>query len=241
MKSQKPDRPSLELDDYSGPFQPDLHLSDFSREGLMKLVEVGGSIYGTVNRLWYREVAKRLGAEVADEIHHQVWFGEGGAGDHENELISSLMGFAEEDAETTAMKVWQCLPAMSTRMTLRFEPAGEGGWEMRTPQCDVPETGEREGPEVMAYMCDKICGHLELFGFRHGAARWNEKIRIDPVKLPPRASPDEPHCRWKIRMGKERVDYAAAPGDYVHEHGLERDTDAEIVNHEAGKYSKKVR
>ena len=61
MRKEKPDRPSLELDDYSGPFVPDLHLSDFSKEGLMKLVEVGGSIYGDVNRQWYKAVAKRFG------------------------------------------------------------------------------------------------------------------------------------------------------------------------------------
>ena len=239
MRKDTPDRPSLELDDYSGPFVPDLHLSDFSKEGLMKLVEVGGSIYGNVNRQWYRAVAKRFGPEVADAMHHEVWFGEGGAGDHENEVIPRLMGFQHEDAETTPMKVWQCLPAMNTRMTLVFERTGEQEWEMHTPRCDVPETGEREGPEVMAYMCDKICGHLELFGFRHGAARWNEKIRIDPLKLPPRARPDEPHCRWRIAMTGERVDYAADPGAYVEEHGLQREHDAEIVNHEAGKYRKK--
>ena len=40
-------------------------------------------------------------------------------------------------------------------------------------------------------------------------------------------------------MTEERVDYAADPGDYVSEHGLQRDTDAEIVNHEAGKYSQR--
>lgn len=241
MRTRKPARPSLELDDYSGPFQPDLHVSDFSKEGLMKLVEVGGSIYGAVNRQWYKAAIARFGQEVADEMHHEVWFDEGGAGDHENHVISKLMGFADEDAETTAMKVWQCLPAMSTRMTLEFEQKDDREWEMRTPQCDIPETGEREGPEVMAYMCDKICGHLELFGFRHGAARWNEKVRIDPLTLPPRAHSGEPHCRWSIRMTDERVDYAADPGDYVREHGLQRDTDAEIVNHEAGKYSRKER
>jgi hypothetical protein len=180
MRDQKPERRSLELDDYSGPFQPDLHLSDFSKEGLMKLVEVGGSIYGNVNRQWYRAAIKRFGQEVADEMHHEVWFADGGSGDHENYTISKLMGFEDADDETAAMKVWQCLPAMSTRMTLEFESRGDHEWEMHTPQCDVPETGEREGPEVMAYMCDKICGHLELFGFRHGAARWNANIRIDP-------------------------------------------------------------
>ena len=114
MRKTKPERPSLELDDYSGPFQPDLHLSDFSKEALMKLVEVGGSIYGDVNRQWYRAAIKRFGQEVADEMHHEVWFAEGGAGDHENEVIPRLMNFAHEDAETTAMK------KEIHRMELRF-------------------------------------------------------------------------------------------------------------------------
>ncbi len=235
-KAKRPDRESLELDDYSGDFVPDLHLSDFSKEALMKLVEVGGSIYGDVNRQWYRRVAERFGGEAADELHHDVWFADGGSGDHENHVISELMGFADQNDETTAMKVWQCLPAMSTRMTLVFEQTADHEWEMHTPQCDVPEQGEAFGPEVMEYMANKICKHLELFGFRHGAARWNEKIRIDPVKLPPRASSDEEHCRWTIKLTDSRVDYAADPGTYVEINGLKRDTDPQIVNHEAGKY-----
>lgn len=225
-----------ELDDYSGPFEPDLRLSDFSKAGLMKLVEVGGEIYGDVNRKWYVEAIKRFGQEVADEMHHDVWFADGGTGDHENFTISRLMGFADEDEVTTPLKVWQCLPAMSTRMTLTFVQIGENEWEMYTPQCGIPEAGEAGGPELMSYMVNKICAHLELFGFRHGAARWNPKIRIDPLKLPPRSSSDEPHCRWKITLQDEAVDYAVDPGTYVAAHGLQRDTDVEIVNREAGKY-----
>lgn len=34
-------------------------------------------------------------------MHHEVWFAEGGAGDHEKYVISTSMGFAGEDAETT--------------------------------------------------------------------------------------------------------------------------------------------
>lgn len=225
-----------ELDDYSGPFEPDLRLTDFSKAGLIKLVEVGGAIYGNVNRKWYDAVSARFGAEVADAMHHEVWFAENGCGDIENNTISALMGFAEEDELTTPMKVWQCLPAMATRMRLTFTQDEDGNWQMFTPQCVVPETGEAMGPAVMDYMVNKVCGHLELFGFRHGAARWNPRIRIDPLKLPPRSSPDEPHCRWRIQLTDDRVDYAAEPGEYVASHGLERDTDAEIVNHEAGKY-----
>ena len=37
------------------------------------------------------------------------------------------------------------------------------------------------------------------------------------------------------------MDYERDPGEYVEEHGLQRETDSEIVNHEAGKYSQKNR
>jgi len=50
---------------------------------------------------------------------------------------------------------------------------------------------------------------------------------------------DEPHCRWRIALTDARVDYAAGPGDSVKERGLDRDTDADIVDDEAGKYSRK--
>ncbi len=48
-----------DMDDYSGEFKPDLKLTDFLKEGLIKLVEIGGTIYGGVNRHWYMAVAKR--------------------------------------------------------------------------------------------------------------------------------------------------------------------------------------
>jgi hypothetical protein len=105
-------------------------------------------------------------------------------------------------------------------MKLCFEEVSPGKWHMYTPMCVVPETGERGGPELMDFMVKKICGHLELFGFRHGAARWNGRIRIDPLRLPPRSDPSMPHCRWVIEMRDEQVDYAADPGSYVTEHGL---------------------
>ena len=41
--------PNVSAAQYSGPFEPDLRLDDFSKEGLKKLVEIGGTIYGAVN------------------------------------------------------------------------------------------------------------------------------------------------------------------------------------------------
>ncbi len=226
------------MDDYSGPFQARINLDSFSREGLKKLVRIGGSIYGTVNRQWYLAVAEEFGEEVADRLHHKTWFAPGGAGDHENDIISEMMGFRGETEMTTALKVWQCLPAMIEDMELTFTRISDTEWEMHTPRCHVPEAGEAGGPELMDYMVKKICALLELFGFRHGVARWNPRVRVDPVKLPPRADGSEPHCRWRIRLMDAPVDYANDPGEFVTRHGLQRDTDSQIVTvQEAGKYS----
>ncbi len=228
-----------EMDDYSGPFRSRVDLDSFSKEGLKKLVRIGGSIYGTCNRNWYLAVLEEFGPEVADRLHHKTWFAPGGTGDHENKIISEFMRFGDEKEMTTALKVWQCLPAMIQDMELTFTQISETEWEMHTPRCHVPEKGEAGGPELMNYMVNKICGHLELFGFRHGVARWNPNIRVDPVKLPPRASRDEPHCRWRITLTDGPVDYAAEPGTYVTAHKLQRDADTEIVTvQEAGKYSR---
>jgi hypothetical protein len=226
-----------QMDDYSGPFRNNVTLEDFSREGLKKLVQIGGVIYGNLDRQWHERVTKKYGVEVADALHHDVWFADGGVGDTENYFIADVMKFADQDELTTPLKVWQCLPAMIGHMELTFERISDTEVQMYTPRCFVPETGEKEGPEVMKFMVNKICSHLELFGFRHGAARWNPKIRIDPLKLPPRRDANEPHCRWTIKMTDEVVDYVAQPGPYVEKHNLQRDTDAEIVTvQEGGKY-----
>jgi hypothetical protein len=222
------DAPSRELDDYSGPFQPDFELKDLSKEALIKLVEVGGTIYGHVTRCWYRAVEARFGAEAAHDCHHEVWFEKGGAGDVENETLGRLFGFSRETDETAPMKVNQLLPAMATRMKLVFEERGEHDWLMKAQRCHVPEMGEAAGPEQLRRNCETICYHLELFGFRWGARKWNRNIRVDPLKLPPRGDASEPHCCWRYTLQDEPPDYAKEPGELVEKMGLQRPEDGEI-------------
>ena len=163
----------------------------------MKLVEIGGEIYGAVNRAWYREATivsakrwptrctTRCGSKTAVLVTTRTT------------RSAASWGFRARTNSPHRSRCGSAYPPCRLRMTLTFRQVGENEWEMFTPQCGVPEAGEAGGPELMDYMVNKICGHLELFGFRHGAARWNPNIRIDPLKLPPRASADEPHCRWR--------------------------------------------
>ena len=90
----------------------------------------------------------------------------------------------------------------------------------------------------MAYMCDKICGHLSSSACAR-RPRWNRRCASTREAAGARGKTSA--LPWRIRLTDARVDYAADPGDCVREHGLARETDAQLVNDEAGKYSRKPR
>jgi hypothetical protein len=222
---KRKDSVSAELDDYSGPFRPDLKLTDFSKVGVIKFVEIAAAVYGAVEHNWYKQVERRYGHKVTEEIEHDVWYGDGGVADVKNQVISTLMGFSHQTDVTVPLKINQLFPAMAVRMKLVFEQQGEHEWLMKAQECLVPEDAEASGPEVLRKQCKQICHHTELFGFRWTARRWNPNIRVDPVKLPPRTSAEEPHCCWRYRLEDPPVDYAAEPGELVVKIGLQRDQD----------------
>ena len=187
-----------EMNDYSGPFRPDLKLTDFSKEGLSKLIKFGGTIYGAVDMSWYETVARRYGDKVADECRHEAWFKEGGAGDAENKGAQAIMNYRGDDIGT-ALKINQLLPAMATQMDLRFEKKGENHYVMSCYECIVPDRWAALGrPEAG----QKICEDLELVGFQWSAKKYNPKIKVKALKFPPRKSKDEPHCVWEYTMGE---------------------------------------
>ena len=63
-----------ELDDYSGPYRPDLRFTDFSKQALAEKVLPWSEAYMVVCvDAWAEEVTKRHGAETMAEIEWQAW------------------------------------------------------------------------------------------------------------------------------------------------------------------------
>ena len=63
-----------ELDDYSGPYRPDLRFTDFSKQALAEKVLPWSEAYMVVCvDAWAEEVTKRYGAETMAEIEWQAW------------------------------------------------------------------------------------------------------------------------------------------------------------------------
>ena len=63
-----------ELDDYSGPYRPDLRLTDFSKKGLAeRFIPFCDQYTLLCVKGWQTEVAKRYGAEAMAEIEWAAW------------------------------------------------------------------------------------------------------------------------------------------------------------------------
>src|SRR4030042_3415407 len=62
-----------DLQDYSGEFRTDFKLTDLSKEALAREVVEMGKFYLLIAGQWYNQCRDRLGQEITDELHWQLW------------------------------------------------------------------------------------------------------------------------------------------------------------------------
>ena len=62
-----------EMNDYSGEFKPNLKLSDFSKETLLRLLTAYARCYPGMDGLWFSLCRERFGDEVARELDEEIW------------------------------------------------------------------------------------------------------------------------------------------------------------------------
>jgi hypothetical protein len=60
-----------ELDDYTGPFYPNLTHKNFSKDFILKLMNVWQRAWLHMTDSWYNAVSKRFGADAANECGHR--------------------------------------------------------------------------------------------------------------------------------------------------------------------------
>ncbi len=72
-RRQEPGDPSVDLPDYSGPFRADLRFTDFSREQLVKMLEMNDEYMHVWVGAWLEEAEVRFGREERLEIEWLAW------------------------------------------------------------------------------------------------------------------------------------------------------------------------
>jgi len=184
-----------ELNDLSGPYNPDLTFDMFSKEFILKLMQVWQYAWLHMSEAWYRQVEKRYGRQVADEIEIASWCN---MAERVNPRYAKL-GNIKLDTLVDAVKVLQ-LPLDNTTGGLYPvipEIVNENRIIWTIPKCRSLEYFEAKEPDRI----EKVCYVNEKKVIERYLV--NRKIKVTPLKLPPRDNPEDIACQWEFLMTDE--------------------------------------
>ncbi|HJT93501.1 MAG TPA: DUF6125 family protein [Mycobacterium sp.] len=184
-----------ELDDFSGPFNPDFKAEDLSKEALLKLWRSTCRLLIGIDGHWASRVREKLGEEVTFEINNGVWED---MVSREKRWITDGMNLVGNDLETF-FKFQQINPATAGIMEIDLELESPNKGTMTVTKCSVLESCEKLGmPERQKACCD-----MDVIYFPNQAREVNPNIKTKCLKLPPRQSKDEIACKWEFTLDPE--------------------------------------
>jgi len=168
-----------ELEDYSGPFNPDLKFEDFSKDFLLKLMNVWQFSYIHMLGAWYYAIKKRFGPEAANacEYWEVVRIGQRVLPKYYPQLANIEVNTALDAVKLIQLTLDNILP--SGLFPAKFDIKSPNHVIMTVYNCRVLHFLERDAPERIASVCHVLEGAaLEKFAV-------NPKIKVTPLKLPP--------------------------------------------------------
>jgi hypothetical protein len=181
-----------ELEDLSGPFNPNLRFEDFSKSFLLRLMKAWQQAWLIMEGSWYDAVKERCGAEVADACNLKAWLS---IGERVNPRYLKV-GNIKLNTVLDSLKALQ-LPLDNTVggiFPVEYEIINPNHVIATVRKCLSLEYFEREAPERIHPMCHEI----EPLIFAKYLI--NPKIKVTALKLPPRKSPDEIACKWEYKL-----------------------------------------
>jgi len=181
-----------ELNDYSGPFKPDLTFNDFSKDFLLKLMHVWQYAWLHMTEAWYDAVRERFGFEAANECETAAWVR---VAERVNPRYAKIANIPLNTV-IDSMKLLQ-LPLDNTTGGLypvEYDIKSDNHVIMTIRQCRSLQFFEAKQPERIVPMC-----HVNE---RQVMAKYpaNPRIKVTPLKLPPRKSPEEIACQWEFKI-----------------------------------------
>ena len=183
-----------DLQDYSGEFRSNLKLQDFSKDALVRLWRATNKLYVGIDGIWYGLVKDKFGKEVALELERQVW--------RTNEImeakrVDEAMNIRGDDI-SAVFKFFQIDPGIGGIMETEYELRDKKHGIFTVRRCQSLEYFERHGETEMQKF---VCGTLDVLGYQELVREYfSPKIRMTPLKLPPRKSRDEIACQWELKV-----------------------------------------
>jgi hypothetical protein len=182
-----------EMEDYSGPYKHDLQWEDFSKEFLIKLMYAWQRAYLRLNAFWYEAATNRSGMDGADSCNLEVWSKVG------EKVVSKFakIGNFELNTVLDSLKLCQLVPDSFVGSELfagDVDIKNENHVISTTTKCAVLEFFEKAAPDRMQYFCHTLEKTTMEKYFN------NPRIKVTPLKLPPRDGPDAPCCSFEFKI-----------------------------------------
>jgi hypothetical protein len=181
-----------EMNDYTGPYNPDLTFNDLSKDLILKLMQVWQYAWLHMTEAWYDAVKEKVDKETADLCETAAWCR---IGERVNPRFAKVANI-ELNTVLDSMKCLQ-LPLDNTTGGLfpaQVEVINPNHVIWTIPQCRSLQYFEAKAPERIKYVCyENEKRVIERYLI-------NRKIKLTPLKLPPRNSPNEIACKWEAKM-----------------------------------------
>lgn len=181
-----------EMDDYSGQYDPNLTFNDFSKDFILKLMQVWQYAWLHMTEAWYDAVKEKVDRETADVCETAAWCRIG-------ERVNPRFAKVANIELKTVLDSFKCLQLPLDNTTGGLFPAeveiinpNHIIWTI--PRCRSLEFFEAKAPDRIKYVCyENEKRVIERYLI-------NRKIKVTPLKLPPRKGPNEIACKWEAKM-----------------------------------------
>ena len=185
--------------DYSGPFDPDLCLADFSRRALCRLGREYLLIGHLQDRVGLPLAIQSLGREAQLPLSIGEWMA---ASPIYSRRMQRALNFEGHDVGTVFKNLQLEIGAPPQFMDFQFRLDSPGYGEFWLPHCGALLDVEPFGEKQVKLMCHAI----EDPTFDATAAATNPRMKMRPIHRPPRNPAGRtPHCRWSVFIDDDSV------------------------------------
>ncbi len=204
------------LKDYSGPFKPDLKVSDFSQEVLEEALKDVSRLYGIASSVLMAIDMEGYKASNGEELQPMslpialgrqelYWYR---IVPQEIQAICARFGIRTGDGTVADLfKYWQIAPTVGLEKPITCELKDENHGTITMHKCLGLESLEDTDSWDLQYW---MCHELSVKQYQYTAWVFNPKIKSTPTKLVskenPRKSKDEPACVFELTMMDTVVD-----------------------------------
>jgi hypothetical protein len=183
-----------DLADYSGEFRPDLKLTDFSKEALVRLLVAASKMYLGADGMWTTIIRKRYGDDAALSCSKEVWDTNW---KQEMRRPTEAMNIHGNDI-ASMFKYFQIDPGFAVMFDIDFELKDDGKYGLMTvTKCRTLEYCERHGDD---WLLNLACDELDKPLIEETALAFNPKMKTTILKMPPRKSKDDIACQWEFKL-----------------------------------------